>query len=280
MSTLCATCSLDISEFGKNGINCSICMLNFHIHCASSTEVKQSSAWICNSCELSRLGNRSKSNSSTTMMTKIDSIIGTLMEMKTTISKHEKSFVSLNSKMDNISTQISSLFETNKLINNRLNDLEFKMSTLSTEAIISEISERQSKAKNLIIFNATETSASSSSNDSTLVSEILSSIGANIAPTIITRLGKFSNKPRPLKIVLPSTSDVFSILKLKNKLRDIPKFSLIRISSDRTLIQRNYFKNIVCQLDERRNAGERDLVLKYLRGVPTISKNGQTLLST
>jgi hypothetical protein len=278
MSVIYATCSLDISEFGKNGINCSICMLNFHVHCAASNEVNRSTPWICNSCEISRLGNRSKSISSPMLMSKIDSIIGTLKEMKTTISKHEKSFLSLNSKMDNISIQISSLFEENKLINNRLNDLELKMSTLSTEAILSEIIERQSKSKNLIIFNAIESSTSSTFTDSTLVSEILSSIGANISPTTITRLGKLSDKPRPLKIVLSSTSDVFSVLKLKHKLRDISKFSSIRISSDRTLIQRNYFKNIVSQLEARRNGGERDLVLKYLRGVPMISKNGQTLL--
>lgn len=275
MSVLCATCSLDISEFDKNSINCSICKLNFHTRCVSLKPVNLSNTWICNSCEISRLGSRSNSPA---LMTKIDSIIGTLKEMKITISNHDKSFVSLNSKMDNISSQINSLFEENKLMNNRLNDLELKMSTLSTEAILSEITERQSKAKNLIIFNAIESSASSTPNDSILVSELLSSIGANIAPTLITRLGKLSNKPRPLKIVLSSTSDVFSILKLKHKLRDITKFASIRISSDRTLIQRNYFKNIVKQLEERRNGGERDLVLKYLRGVPTISKNGQTLL--
>lgn len=95
------------------------------------------------------------------LMAKLDSIIGTLKEIKTTIfSKHEKSFVSLNSKMDNIYNQNGSLFEENKLINNRLNDLELKMATLSTQAILSEITERQSKSKNLIIFNTIESSAS------------------------------------------------------------------------------------------------------------------------
>lgn len=75
-------------------------------------------------------------------MDKIDAILTTLKEVRATISNHESSLVSLNTKIDSISGQITSLFNENKLINNRLNDLELKMSDLSTEAIISEITER------------------------------------------------------------------------------------------------------------------------------------------
>lgn len=71
-----------------------------------------------------------------------------------------------------------------------------------------------------------ESSDSSSSTDSTFVSELFTFLGANIVPSKTFRLGKLLNKPRPIKTVFSSSSDVFSVLKLKQKLRDITKLRL------------------------------------------------------
>lgn len=96
--------------------------------CLPIKDISNSSYWICNSCELSWIGNFPKSNFSSMMMVKIDVILTTLNEIRATIFNHENSLVSLKIKFDNISSQIIFLLNENKLINNRLNDLELKMS--------------------------------------------------------------------------------------------------------------------------------------------------------
>ena len=70
-----------------------------------------------------------------------------------------------------------------------------------------------------------------------------------------------------------STSDVFEILKLKRKLLSATYFKGIRVSGDKTLQQRNYFKEIISDLKSRREAGETDLLIKYVNNFPIILKN-------
>jgi len=94
-----------------------------------------------------------------------------------------------------------------------------------------------------------------------------------MTPTAINRLGRKSTKPRPLKITLQDASDVFVILKNKHKLRSTPNYSSIRISPDRTHMQRDQLRNVYAKLEERKSAGETDLIVKFLKGIPTISKN-------
>jgi hypothetical protein len=38
-------------------------------------------------------------------------------------------------------------------------------------------------------------------------------------------------------------------------------------------MQRNQLRNILVKLEERKAAGESNLVMKFVKGVPTISKN-------
>lgn len=62
-------------------------------------------------------------------------------------------------------------------------------------------------------------------------------------------------------------------MKCKPKLCSHNSFSLNRIT---IVHQRNFFKNILKELDERKERGEQDF-LKYIRGISnTISKNSQT----
>lgn len=102
---------------------------------------------------------------------------------------------------------------------------------------------------------------------------ILCVMGTPINPVSLCRLGNVSNKPRPWRITLPTSSDVFEILKLKRKLLSAINFKEIRVSADKTLQQHNYFKEIISNLKSRREADETDLFIKHVNNLPIISKN-------
>jgi len=84
-----------------------------------------------------------------------------------------------------------------------------------------------------------------------------------------------SSKLRPIRIVLPTPTDVFQILKFKQQLLNIDKFKAIRISSDQTLQQCKLYSSITSELKLRKDAGETDLFIKFVNNRPTISKNYQ-----
>lgn len=97
-----------------------------------------------------------------------------------------------------------------------------------------------------------------------------------MCPVSVYRLGKSSNESRSLGIVLPSPCEVFEILKVKQKLLNVTKLASVRISTDRTPLQVNYFKSVLSELKSRRDNGENDLTIKYLNNIPTFSKNNQS----
>jgi len=106
------------------------------------------------------------------------------------------------------------------------------------------------------------------------VSNVIDSIitGGNIRPSKVIRLGIYDkNNPRPIKALFSTPADVFEILKSKRKLLSLQLPSTIGISTDRTLYQRNYMKKLRDELESRRTNGEIDLIIKYIRGTPTIA---------
>lgn len=68
---------------------------------------------------------------------------------------------------------------------------------------------------------------------------------------------------------MPTSSDVFEVLGVKRKLFNILKFRDIRIASDKTTQQRQYFSKIMSQLKFRKDAGEDNLFIRFINNVPT-----------
>lgn len=100
--------------------------------------------------------------------------------------------------------------------------------------------DRQSRVRNIILFNVPD-----QQNDVTFIDEIFDVIGVPTKSLSIHRLGKPSNKSRPIRIVMPSPSDVFQILKTKRQLPNVDKFKTIRVSSDQTLQQRKLYSSVL-----------------------------------
>lgn len=89
-------------------------------------------------------------------------------------------------------------------------------------------------------------------------------------------LGKTSCKPLPLRVSIPTSADVFGILKVKRKLTAADKTSTIHSAPDPTLLQRKYLSSIISELQSRKFVVEHDLFIKYKNGLPIILKYYQT----
>lgn len=91
----------------------------------------------------------------------------------------------------------------------------------------------------------------------------------------VHRLGKPSNKLRPIRVVMPSPLDGFQILKVKRQLFNVDKIKTFRVSSDQTLQQCKLYSSVATEMKLRKYAGETDLFIKFVNNCPTIPKNGQ-----
>lgn len=110
--------------------------------------------------------------------------------------------------------------------------------------------DRQYMARNIILFNVPEvsTSISNQQNCNEYIYDIFVNMNVSIKPISAHHLGKVSNKPRPIRVILPSTTDVFQILKTKRKLNSLQKLKNIRIYSGQTLQQRKQYSSVNAEL--------------------------------
>lgn len=185
----------------------------------------------------------------------------------------------LKSNIANLSTRTSCTERKIETLQSDLINLQTcapstSLTTLAIEGLMSEIRERRERCKNVIITGVTE--ALSENNearknmDKKQVQNIIEII-SNECPEIehIARLGKYSsNKIRPLKVCFKSKEVAVSVLKSRNKLGS----DTIKIFADQTPKQQNHFKYLQEELKRRTSEGEKDLIIKYIRGTPRITK--------
>lgn len=159
------------------------------------------------------------------------------------------------------------------LFANRIDSVERDIMNLTLESYFSDCSDRMRRSNNIIIFNLPEQENFSDPPDATVISELFQFLGLNITPINIVRLGPHDAvKPRPTKVELSYPSLVLDVLKAKFKLRSHSTFGSLRISRDLSINERNYFKKVLTEMNERKERGENDLIIKYFQGVPTIIK--------
>ncbi|KAF0718343.1 JmjC domain-containing protein [Aphis craccivora] len=165
-------------------------------------------------------------------------IIASINSCRKSNKTQEKKYVIIESKLDTLSNQLAEVISENKTLKAKIEQIEAKITTLETaafpgtnvESVYSELMDRQSRACNIIFFNIQEfNSLPDQLTDTLTVDEILKSIDLQINPVSVRRL----------------------VLKVKRKLLSTTNFKNIRIASDRTTQQRQYFTKIVSQLKQR-----------------------------
>lgn len=137
--------------------------------------------------------------------------------------------------------------------------------TKVTEDLYSELQDRQQRSNNIMLFNIPE-----SGNDLDDVNQLLSDLSdGHIRAEKVSRIGR-NNKhgSRSLKVTLSQPIDVSTILASRFKLKGRNVF----ISPDLTPKQRATERELKEELKRRREAGETDIVLRYVRGIPSIIK--------
>jgi hypothetical protein len=228
------------------------------------------------------------------MEEQLTSIIKTLNDLKSTqnklitsINDQGKTLKSFTKRFDDLTSQINKLSAENTALNTKVSNLENKIieieknstsnSQISEIDLINELVERQSRAQNIILFNLPENSNNThnQTSDEDRIKLIFTEMGINFNPIKFFRLGKPSTRPRPIKITLLDTTSVFEVLRAQSKLRLSTDFKDLRFSSDRTIKQREIMSSLRKQLESRRNNGETNIIIKYIKGNPVIvsSKN-------
>ncbi|KAJ8665944.1 hypothetical protein QAD02_007606 [Eretmocerus hayati] len=171
------------------------------------------------------------------------------------------SLKSLSSRLMSVEEQITELDNRVTVIENSHWNEQQEIS----ENVVSEVKERIYREKNVIMFGVPEFETPQ------LLQDLLTTMLAN-APFQLNniqyhRIGKTTgDKCRPLKLKLDSLDDAKWML--INQRKFCP--DSIRCSNDKTLMQQQVIHNVLNELEDRRKSGENNLLLKYVKGVPTI----------
>lgn len=191
-----------------------------------------------------------------------------------------------------LGNDINSLKKIIIALQNDINELKSKMLTpdatnsqanlLDVEKIVQEVADREKRKFNIVVFGLKEDKDLKTNNDQlnadkVILPKILSAVGFNENDLNFMRLGKFDSSKqercRPVKVFLSSTGNVIDILRNSFKLKLIPDYSNISISSDRTPMQLQAYKAVKNELSNRLANGELNLKIKYKNGIPGIVSN-------
>lgn len=212
-----------------------------------------------------------------------------IKEIKDEIQHIKTSTASIVLEQNNIKKELEQIKAKNQSLEEKVNSLEIELSAhnlenpqntqppsnspfLSHLDLISEIEERSSRETNIILAGIPEINNQNSvvrrEHDTNEVTKILKMIMADFtAPTKIFRLGKYElGKTRYLKVCLDSRDNVKYILRNRQKCNN----NTIRIFGDQTPMQIKYYKELSSELQRRREAGDKYLQIKYIKGIPKI----------
>lgn len=143
-------------------------------------------------------------------------------------------------------------------------------SVSSTAELFGEMQDRASRAKNVILYNLLQSQAQDSiqriNHDKTYINSILTKVNVKCDNFKAFRLGRQGNGSRPLKVIFDDPNLVSSCLKNRKLLAD----GDVRMRADLTLLQREQIRNAHAELQRRTQDGEKDLLIKYLNGIPKV----------
>ena len=144
------------------------------------------------------------------------------------------------------------------------------LNNMSDDSFFSEIHDRTERSKNILMYNIPESHADDSrvrvEHDAGFVRNTLSSINVTCTNFKAYRIGRLGDKPRPLKVSLFDPSIVTQCMKNKKQLS-----GPIKIGADLTILQRKQIREAYSELDRRKQNGEDNLRIKYIRGSPKVT---------
>lgn len=196
---------------------------------------------------------------------------------------HSRSISEHDAKVQSCTSQVLSLAESHRGLAEAVDSAACRISAIESSRIQpsaglsvspnvepSEMLERLRRSHSLLIRGVPEASPDV---DVSLVSQVLDCIcpDANLQRTSISRIGtSLSDRPRILKLSFNNPLIVTRILKNKRVIASMPDWRKFSITDDKTPMQAKQLQDLRAVLERRRRAGEVNLTIKYIRGVPTI----------
>ncbi|KAF0751786.1 Reverse transcriptase domain-containing protein [Aphis craccivora] len=217
---------------------------------------------------------------------------GDLLQAITGMQASQSSqFRELQVSLASVTKQLADLKNDNLVLRNEVSSLAARIAIFEgdhivpvnddfSSKIIREISERNSCDLSVIAYDVPESSSSSPSqriiDDTTELSNALSSINTTLPVDIkVVRLdGHLSKKPRPLKLIFKSKDEAANLLlKFRQSIRNGCNISnSLRLVWDKTFMERQLLRSAHAEFERRKQSGESNLVVKYVNGVPSVTK--------
>lgn len=148
------------------------------------------------------------------------------------------------------------------------------------EDIIAEINERNKRKRNLIIYGIEEHSNGTDEDRTKLDKDKTTDLLQFLTPTMLEdanydikpiRLGiSRNNRPRPIKVILKNDQMVNNVIQNAKKLKNNHNFGRVSVAFDRTPREYAHYMKLKSELQERQNAGEQNLKIKYINSIAKI----------
>lgn len=209
-----------------------------------------------------------------------------ISDHSTAIARHQADFNQQSSDISECLSSLENLNVSHRSISNRVNELESRVdSTLLsgnpnattgacvgssyTCALANEALEKLKRSYNLIIGALPE-----SGDDDRQVRSLVNVIDPSYSQSVmsVSRIGSTSTssrRPRLVKVMFNNVVTPKDILRNKTRLQT-SEFRNVSVRDDKTPGEFRLLENLREQLKSRQDAGEVDIGIKYVKGVPAI----------
>ncbi|XP_050053165.1 uncharacterized protein LOC114128065 [Aphis gossypii] len=205
-----------------------------------------------------------------TTETKLEDLIKSITELKTSNAKitsslnsHIEKINRLDKKIDDLFKNFSILMEENRYLKLKIVNIEERISCIENNKTqiqqysfehdtTDKLMDRQVKSNNVILFNLPENKNGS---DLENIKNIFTALNENIEHFTFYCIRKIKStipdRPQPVSN-LTDQSDIFTILQTQKNLKNSTKWSNIHFSSDKIMKQRDEMANLRRSLQNRR----------------------------
>ena len=133
--------------------------------------------------------------------------------------------------------------------------------TTAATTIAEELAERDRKKNNIVVYNFPENPDQTTEREKFVeMCKVTTELDVNVHK--IYRLGRKTDKTRPLLVCLESEDAKLTLLSRAPKLRFHTQYKSTFIAPDMTRFQRVKHKRLVDELRKRRQQGEQNLIIK------------------
>lgn len=207
------------------------------------------------------------------IMSSLKSIHAEIQSVKSKLQIQENMSSVILGKLESLSSDISFLKKENIDLKKEIDTLRSRSCNHTVTSvldqpnldIVQELKERESKCRNIIIFNINE-----QDDDKPFINNIFSNLNLDFTFKSVSRLGKLSNKPRPIRVELNSVDNVQKILKVKRNLYQKPDFKHLWIATDLTQYQRKILASLKNERNRLNSLGDNNWYIRYTHGSPNL----------